>query len=92
MKTIPRIGSRVKWSGRWGRGQTFVGTVYHIYHALDPAPGCDEEDDDCRYVEAPFTPERWQAGVALDYPLPPDWPYTGTNKFCPAISELEPAT
>jgi hypothetical protein len=89
MNRIPKIGERVRYEGSSVVGPC-IGIVKRIYPALDPAPGQDESDDDCRYVKAPFDPERWQVAMEVEGDLPSPFVYPNTKQFAPAINEIEP--
>jgi phage baseplate assembly protein gpV len=90
MNRLPKIGERVAFSGSSVVGPC-VGVVKAIYPSHVPAPGQDEEDDDCRYVQGPFDPEHWHVGVEVEGDLPTPFVYTGARRFAPAIANIEPA-
>jgi hypothetical protein len=82
MDRLPEIGERVRYhsvSEFWDRECT--GTVRKIY------PGFDDEG---RPVAFEDDPEAWHAGIEVDA-IPSWWPYPGTNRFAPSITDLTPA-
>ena len=84
MKTLPKIGSRVKYRATVAdRMHECTGVVVAHY------PGYGER---CRNEE---TGETWirpdHAAVKVDQPLPKWWPYPDTDRFAPDIAELMPA-
>lgn len=89
MERLPNIGERVRYKGSSVVGPC-VGTVARIYPAHDPAPGHDESDDDCRFVQAPFDPERWAVSFEIEGELPTPFVYPDTRSFAPRISDIEP--
>lgn len=89
VRTLPKIGQRVRYAGANHVGPC-VGTVVKITANHVPAPGEDEDDERCRYVQAPFTPEGWRAHVKYDT-RPTPWCYGDADTFCPSVAEVEPA-
>lgn len=90
MQTLPEVGQRVRYQSERRPERTCMGTVRRLY------PGDRTLDDEGETIEAvrvgdPEWAEYWSAAVEVDEPLPDWWQYAGTNKFAPAISELEPA-
>jgi hypothetical protein len=95
MKTLPEIGARVRYQSERSPERVCFGTVRRIYPG-DRWIGDNEEEDDeegrivaVRVGEDGWA-EYWSAAVEVDEPLPEWWQYSGTNRFAPAISELQP--
>lgn len=84
MKKCPKIGDKVqlKPSHRYG---PLKGTVYAIYKTHDDH--WDEATDEV--IPGPLRPESaWHIGMKIDGPLPPNWAYTGQDRFAPEVREL----
>lgn len=90
MDRMPEIGERVKYKGSSVVGPC-VGVVRAIYPSHVPAPGQDEDDDGCRYVQGLFDPEHWSVAVEVEGELPELFVYPNTNRFAPTISDIETA-
>jgi hypothetical protein len=77
MKQAPKIGTAVEY--RKG-SRHCSGVVVAIY------PGGEEHEDE-------ETGERWVSethiAIKVDAPLPAWWPYLGTDRFAPPISEIK---
>lgn len=90
MNKAPKIGARVKLKPGH-RYYPCDGTVEKIW----PKRIClnwDElaSDDDAEPRYGGPAPERdWQITMRVDQ-LPKDWAYTGSDVFCPSVSEIEP--
>lgn len=94
MNKAPKIGERIKLN-EGHRYFPCVGTIEKIH----PKKNCITEADDPRWDDQDFFGEydgmlpesEWQVTMVVDV-LPKDWAY-GENckKFCPDVSELEPA-
>jgi hypothetical protein len=93
MQKCPKIGDRVRTGADYWTGP-FTGTVTAIY----PKHSYLVEDDDPRWDDPDFVPprgpllpeSRWQVGVQVDA-IPAHWPYPGSDKIAPDVSELFPA-
>jgi len=75
MESLPEIGAKVVYNGFHGQ---MTGIVQKIYPAYSETG---------RPVRMPFNPETWYASVLVDK-VSDNWPYPGTNKFAPPISEI----
>ena len=82
MKTLPAIGSRVRYRSRinWEKPRVCVGVV--VKHYLGGDEGYDEETGE-HYV----TPHH--VAVQVDKPLPKWWAYGERDRFAPDIAEVE---
>lgn len=89
MDRLPKIGERVRFAGNTVVGPC-VGTVTRIYPSHVPAPGQDEEDDNCRYIQGPFDPEKWRVALGVEGELPTPFVYPNTKSFSPSINDIEP--
>ena len=78
MKTLPPIGTRVRYRGGRVVGPC-VGTIQKHFPDFDP--------DTLR--ERPFNPQQWHVSIEVEK-LPKRWPYPGTRNFAPAVAEIEP--
>lgn len=88
MNRMPRIGERVIYAGGTCVGPC-VGVVRAIYPSHVPAPGHDEDDEDCQYIQGLFDPKHWHVSFEVEGNLPKPFVYNG-NKFAPTISDIEP--
>ncbi len=88
MNRLPEIGERVRFRGSSVVGPC-VGIVRRIYPSHVPAPGQDEDDENCRYVRGPFDPQHWSVAFEVEGELPTLFVYPDTNTFSPSISEIE---
>lgn len=81
MKTIPRIGERVRYTrAHVLPARTCAGTVVAQFRG-----GFEWVDDE---GVSRITPDA--VCVRVDEPLPEWWPYDGTNRFAPDVAEVEP--
>ena len=91
MKTVPKIGQRVRY---WKQNEyereprTCTGTVTKIYvtHDYD----FDDEDEPILSTERTRQIPDWHAAMTVDRPLPKWWAY-GQDKdvFAPCLEDLE---
>lgn len=79
MRRMPKLGERVRYSGKWQTMKGVVGVVVKLY------PGYVHLDDE----EGDITVEPAVAVKVLDK-LPENWPYPGTDCFAPSITDVEP--
>lgn len=89
MDNLPKIGERVKFAGSSIVGPC-TGIVRRIYPSHVPAPGQDEDDENCRYVQGPFDPEHWHVSFEVEGEMPTPFVYTETRCFAPTIAEIQP--
>lgn len=82
MKTMPAIGTRVKFrhESKWCGVRECTGTVMAQYRGGER---CRDHETGEWYT----TPDH--VGVKVDE-IPKWWPYPGKDRFAPDISELEP--
>ncbi len=78
----PRLkeGDRVRYTGTasWlADGDQLIGTVIRLYAAFD-------EDT----LEPIPYPRKWRVSIRLDK-VPFEWPYPGTDRFAPAVEDVE---
>jgi hypothetical protein len=83
MKQMPSIGTRVRYERKktaYLTERSCTGTVVAQYRGGYP---CYNEE----------TGEKWltpdSVAVKVDAPLPAWWPYNGTDRFAPDVSEIE---
>lgn len=83
MNKCPKIGDRVKTKPTHRYGE-LTGTVMAIYPTNN-----DVFDDNGNFVRfgGPRPERDWAVGIKVDV-LPPNWSYTGTDRFAPDVSEL----
>jgi len=77
MKTLPEIGSRVKYNGPLAAN--LIGTVVKQFPGGDRCYDPEEMD----YYISPHS-----VSIKVDC-IPENWPYPGTDQFAPDISEIE---
>ena len=83
MTSTPELkpGDRVRYIGTadwFSPDDKLTGTVVHLYEGFNPY--------DVRRT-LPY-PRGWHASVQVDK-VPSKWPYPQTDKFAPAVDELE---
>lgn len=89
MDRLPKIGEPVRFVGNSVVGAC-LGVIKRIYPSHVPAPGEDEENDNCRYVQGPFDPETWAVLFEVEGKLPEPFVYPNTKLFAPRIIDIEP--
>lgn len=88
MDVLPKIGTRVRFSGNCATGPC-TGTVKRIYKKYTYPEDTDWDSDE-NPAPSGLAPHRdWHAAVEVDE-KPTPWPYGESKLFAPAVGSLEP--